>query len=48
MKGKDGGGRGSVITLFIKNIDYNGISKWKGKRKRKKKKKEKKKSSIIW
>ena len=33
---RDGGSRGSSITCLIKDIDYNGVSKWKGKRKKEK------------
>ena len=33
------GGRGSGVTCFIKDIDYNGVATWKGKRKIKKKEK---------
>ena len=34
-------GKGSVLSCFIKDIDYNGVSKRKGKRKKKKKGKKK-------
>ena len=33
-------GRGSGLSRFIKDIDYNGVFKWKGKWKRKKKKRK--------
>ena len=39
--GRDEGGRGSGVYRFIKDIDYNGASKWKGKRKKKEKREEK-------
>ena len=40
IKGRDGGGRCSGVSRFFKDIDYNGVSKWK--------RNKKKKSSIIW
>ena len=38
--------RCSGLSCFIKDIDYNGISKWRGKRK-KKKENEKKKKKLV-
>ena len=33
VKWRDGGGQGSGVFLFIKDIDYNGISKMERKKK---------------
>ena len=42
-KKRHSGDKSSDTSCFIKDIDYNGVSKWKG---RKKKKREE--SSIVW